>query len=179
MRYLDRNERERLLAACRDSHDRRLYPLVVTAISTGMRQGELLRLRWKDIDFEDGYAVIHQSKNDDRRAVPIPPPALTVLAALKKRAPRASPLVFAGPRGKALFPKKPWLNALETASIQNFTFHDCRHTAASYLAMSGATLAEIAEILGHKTLQMVRRYAHLSERHTSAVSNRMAERFFS
>jgi integrase len=61
--------------------------------------------------------------------------------------------------------------------LSDLRFHDLRHTAASYLAMSGATLAEIAEVLGHKTLAMVKRYAHLTEQHTSSVVARMNERF--
>jgi site-specific recombinase XerD len=68
--------------------------------------------------------------------------------------------------------------ALKTANIEDFRFHDLRHSAASYLAMNGATLAEIAEVLGHKTLSMVKRYAHLSEAHTSAVVKRMNEGIF-
>ena len=62
--------------------------------------------------------------------------------------------------------------------IHDFRFHDLRHTAASYLAMNGASLAEIAEILGHKTLQMVKRYAHLSEQHTSRVLESMNRSMF-
>jgi integrase len=69
------------------------------------------------------------------------------------------------------------MNALAVAEIEGFRFHDLRHTAASYLAMSGATLAEIAEILGHKTLSMVKRYAHLTEGHTSEVVKRMTEKY--
>ena len=64
------------------------------------------------------------------------------------------------------------------AGITDFRFHDLRHSAASYLAMSGATLVEIAEVLGHRTFEMVRRYAHLSESHTSNVVARMNSRIF-
>ena len=64
------------------------------------------------------------------------------------------------------------------AKIENFRFHDLRHSAASYLAMNGASLAEIAEVLGHKTLQMVKRYAHLSEAHTAKVVAKMNESIF-
>ena len=69
-------------------------------------------------------------------------------------------------------------HAVRRAGINDFTFHDLRHTAASYLAMNGATLAEIAEILGHKTFDMVRRYAHLSEAHTASVVERMNRNIF-
>jgi integrase len=71
-----------------------------------------------------------------------------------------------------------WEKALKTAEIEDFHFHDLRHSAASYLAMNGATLAEIAEILGHKTLQMVKRYSHLTEQHTSKVVERMNKQIF-
>ncbi len=75
--------------------------------------------------------------------------------------------------------KKSWEAVLKKAEITDFRFHDLRHSAASYLAMNGASLAEIAEVLGHKTLQMVKRYAHLSEAHTSSVVASMNERIFS
>ena len=71
-----------------------------------------------------------------------------------------------------------WENALKRAEIEDFRFHDLRHSAASYLAMNGASIAEIAEVLGHKTLQMVKRYAHLSEAHTAKVVQSMNERIF-
>ena len=67
---------------------------------------------------------------------------------------------------------------LKEAGIENFKFHDLRHSAASYLAMNGASLAEIAEVLGHKTLQMVKRYSHLSEQHTASVVSKMNEKIF-
>ena len=71
-----------------------------------------------------------------------------------------------------------WFHAVQRASIKDFRFHDLRHTFASYLAMNGATLAEIAEALGHKTLAMVKRYAHLSEAHTRGVVERMNQVIF-
>jgi len=74
--------------------------------------------------------------------------------------------------------RAPWLAALKKAGVADFRFHDLRHSAASYLAMNGASLAEIAEVLGHKTLQMVRRYAHLSEAHTAGVVSRMNAKIF-
>ena len=71
-----------------------------------------------------------------------------------------------------------WENALQRAGIEDFRFHDLRHSAASYLAMNGASLAEIADVLGHKTLQMVKRYAHLSEAHTSSIVAKMNDQIF-
>jgi integrase len=73
---------------------------------------------------------------------------------------------------------KAWTTALRRAEINNFRFHDLRHTCASYLAMSGASLLEIADVLGHKTLQMVQRYAHLTEQHTQSIVERMNRAVF-
>jgi integrase len=86
-------------------------------------------------------------------------------------------LVLADRKGKAVFPRAAWEAALKRAKIEDFRFHDLRHTAASYLAMSGATPSEIAAVLGHKTLAMVKRYAHLTEQHTSTVVARMNEEY--
>jgi integrase len=90
-----------------------------------------------------------------------------------------TPLVFPRPDGqKPLDIRSAWETALKHAGVDDFRFHDPRHSAASYLAMNGASLAEIAEILGHKTLSMVKRYAHLSEAHTARVVARMNAAIF-
>lgn len=181
VRFLDDDERARLLEACRSSYEPRLHLLVLLALLTGMRRGELLRLRWRDIDFGRGFAVVHQTKNGRRRTVPLPSPAVSALKERKERTEiLQSGLVFevVGRKAGAPWPRKAWQTALAEAEIENFRFHDCRHTAASYLAQSGARLYEIAEILGHRTLQMVQRYAHLTDRQTAAVAERMADQFF-
>jgi len=178
VRFLSDEEMQPLLDACENSTDPRLYPLVVLAISTGARQGELLALRWKDLDFGRGVAVLHDTKNNERRAIPIEGLAREVLEERGRIRRFDTDLIFANDSGKAHFPKKPWGQALQDAEIEDFHFHDLRHTAASYLVMSGATLAEIAEVLGHKTLEMVKRYAHLTEQHTSKVVARMNKQIF-
>ncbi len=178
VRFLSDEERERLLEACGGSPDSRLFLVVVLAISTGARKGELLRLRWPDIDLKRGVAVLHQTKNDERRALPLTGLALAVLTERSKVRRLDTDLVFANSEGQPIFPRKAWEDALRAAEIEDFRFHDLRHSAASYLAMSGATLAEIAEVLGHKTLAMVKRYSHLTEQHTSKVVARMNEKIF-
>ena len=122
---------------------------------------------------------LHDTKNRDRRAIFLSPAVVEVLREHSKVRRIDSEHVFAGVKGAPHFPQTAWEAALRTAKIENFRFHDCRHSAASYLAMSGATLAEIAEILGHKTLAMVKRYSHLTEAHSAAVVERMNERFLS
>ncbi len=178
VRFLTDYERDELLAACRNSNERRLYPLVILALSTGARRGELLRLRWSDLDIRRGLAIIHHTKNGERRAVPVTGYAMELLQEMGRVRRMDTDLMFPSPNGRATFPRKAWERALREARIEDFRFHDLRHTAASYLAMSGATLAEIAEVLGHKTLAMVKRYSHLTEQHTIKVVARMNEHMF-
>ena len=123
--------------------------------------------------------ILNKTKNDERRAVPIVGAAFDRLKSLSKVRRLDSRLLFPGSNpAKPIEIRVPWLSALEKAGIRDFRFHDLRHTAASDLAMNGATLAEIAEILGHKTFQMVKRYAHLSESHTASVVERMNDKIF-
>ena len=88
-------------------------------------------------------------------------------------------LVFPGRRrNRPIDLRTPFETAVKRAGIEDFRWHDLRHSAASYLAMNGATLAEIAEVLGHKTLAMVKRYAHLSQAHTARVVEAMNVKIF-
>jgi len=179
VRFLSDEERDRLLAECRESRNLYLYPAVVLALSTGIRQGELLGLRWQDVDFQRQVIVLHKTKNDERRAVPLVGHALKVMQELRGSAHSDSDLIFeASRKGKSVSIRTAWDRALLRAKIQNFRFHDLRHSTASYLAMNGASLAEIADVLGHKTLQMVKRYAHLSEQHTARVVTAMNDKIF-
>ncbi|OJW49092.1 MAG: integrase [Alphaproteobacteria bacterium 41-28] len=180
IRYLSDEERERLLEACKVSTNPQLHTLVVLALSTGGRYGELIKLRWDDIDWGRKVITLHDTKNNDRRLLPLMHYALELMEAHHKTRNIDSDLVFPSPSN----PMKPWnsrtswVSVLKKANIQDFRFHDLRHSCASYLAMNGASLAEIAEVLGHKTLQMVKRYAHLSEAHTAKVVQSMNERIF-
>ena len=178
VRFLDEQERTSLLTACKETKHPYLYKVVLLALSTGARKMEILNLHWKDVDLNKGIAILHETKNGERRALPLSGPALAELRALSKVRRLDTGLVFPGRNPKKPFEiRKPWVEALHIADIQDFRFHDLRHSAASYLAMSGATLAEIAEVLGHKTLQMVKRYSHLSEQHTAGVVEKMNQKF--
>jgi integrase len=151
----------------------------VVGIYTGMRRDEIRRMKWSEVDFERTRVVVYKTKNTEPRQVPLPRPALGVLQEWKKARSGDSPLVFPSKKNpkKLLSFRKAWANVVERAGLEDFHFHDLRHTTASYLAMSGASLAEIAEILGHRTLSMVKRYAHLTISHTSTVAERMAAKF--
>ena len=184
VRFLSDDERVRLLKACKESPHASLYPVVVLALSTGMRAGEIMGLTWDVVDLNRGRAILHETKNGERRAVAITGHALEQIKELAKVRRIDSNLLFPSKESTPQKPQKgmdlraPWLAALKSAGIDDFKFHDLRHSAASYLAMNGASLAEIAEVLGHKTLQMVKRYAHLSEGHTARVVASMNQKIF-
>lgn len=180
VRYLDDNERQALLDVCRHSKSKHLYAIVVLAISTGMRHGEILNLHWNQVDLKRGKITLHDTKNGDRRSVPLASHALEQIQALSKIRRIDTDLLFPSQNAKKpIDTRKPWYTALAKANIDNFRFHDLRHCTASYLAMNGATLAEIAEVLGHKTLSMVKRYSHISDSHTSEVVASMNNKIFS
>lgn len=180
VRFLDPDERDRLLTACKASTSPDLYAAVVLALSTGARAQELLGLRWPQVDLGRRVATLHETKNGERRVLPLAGPALDLLRERSKIRRLDTDLIFPG-RRKPTQPidlRAPFETALRAAGIEDFRWHDLRHTAASYLAMNGASLAEIAEVLGHKTLSMVKRYSHLSEAHTAGVVERMTRAMF-
>ena len=178
-RFLSDDERERLLKACQECPNPILFTIVVVALSTGARKNEILTLKWQNIDFERNVIRLENTKNGERRALPLVAKAYDLLELIRPDQCNENEYVFPRPDGKKPVDiKRSWLWAIKKAEIEDFTFHDLRHTAASYLAMNGATLAEIAEILGHKTLQMVKRYAHMSEQHTISVVERMNKKIF-
>ena len=181
VRFLSDEERVRLLESCKESSSPYLYPVVVLALSTGMRSGEITGLTWDNVDLNRGRAILHETKNGERRAVALKGHALELLKELGKVRRIDSNLLFPAKETKTTKPidlRKPWEAAVQKTELHDFRFHDLRHSAASYLAMNGASLAEIAEVLGHKTLQMVKRYAHLSEGHTARVVESMNQKIF-
>jgi integrase len=179
VRWLGEDERQRLLAACAASSNRLLLPVVVLALSTGARKQELLGLSWREVDFRRERLLLLVTKTGEQRSVSLVGRALTELQALAKVRRLDTPLVFPRRDGRAPIDlRHAWQQAVRQSDLQDFRFHDLRHSCASYLAMNGASLVEIAEILGHKTLQMVKRYAHLAEAHTAQVVARMNAAIF-
>lgn len=180
VRFLSDEERARLLAAClAPGVNPLLYPAVVIALATGAGLSEIMNLTWDRVDLARGRAILDDTKNGVRRALHLTAHALYTVQSLSQGRRQGESLLFPGEKpGKPIELRKAWNNALDQAEIKNFRFHDLRHSAASYLAMNGATLAEIAEILGHKTLAMVKRYTHLRETHTRNVVALMTERIF-
>lgn len=179
VRFLNDEERERLLEACQESSSPFLYILVVLGISTGARKMEIRSLEWKDVDLNRGMIILHDTKNGERRSLPLVGIAKDLMKAHYKNRNKNTELVF--PAKNLQTPidiRTPFETALQKAEIEDFKWHDLRHSCASYLAMNGATLAEIAGVLGHKTLSMVKRYSHISDAHTAGVVERMNSKIF-
>ena len=180
VRYLTDEERPRLLAECQASHNPALYTIVLMALGTGMRKSEILTLRWEAIDLGASTIRLCQTKNGTARGIPLPQVVREVLQQWWAQRRLQTPWVFPDRRGEG--PTEigvAWDNARQRAGLPDFRFHDLRHTCASYLAMNGASLREIAEVLGHKSLAVTMRYSHLSTRHIAGVVNRMAIAFLS
>jgi integrase len=156
-RVLSAEERARLLTACQASKTKGLYALVVMALCTAARKGELLALAWKDVDRENGRVVFRHTKNGKPRGLMLPKEVIAML-------PKSKHLVF---EGLGDF-KKAWMNALDRADIRGFRFHDLRHTAISELVRQGLSMPQIMAISGHLTTQMCKRYQHHDVADTAA-----------
>lgn len=171
-RYLNDVERDKLLTACKASEWRHLRLLVLMAMTSGMRRSELMGLRWSDLDFDRNLACLADTKNGDPRNCPIPDFVMEQLRPLRRV---GNGLLFPSTTDpdKPFEFKKHWLQALEDAGIENFRWHDLRHTAASLLAMGGASLYEVGQVLGHRCAQTSMRYAHLSVEHKSRLVDKV------
>lgn len=175
-RFLSDDERARLLKTCGESEWPALRALVLLALTTGARRGELIGLTWADVDVKGGRALVRDSKNGEQRTLPLAGKALEALRGLKLQGSARSGYVFPQPSG---LPGQyehfdaHWRAALKAAEIKDMRFHDLRHTTASMLAAQGASLLEIADVLGHKTLAMVKRYSHLVVDHKAKVIDRL------
>ena len=181
VRYLSEAELPQLLKACRESTNEHLLLAVLLALSTGGRLSEIMGLQWTEIDLKQKTALLLDTKNGERRALPIVGDALALLKKRSKvRKIDDARLFPAGPRAKTKDAvadlRAPWEAALKAAKIEDFHWHDLRHTCASYMAMSGVSQVEMAKLLGHKTLAMTMRYSHLSPQRTIEVAGGLAKR---
>lgn len=181
VRFLSDDERIRLLAACKESRCSILYLAVILALSTGMRYGEIMNLTRGDIDIENGVITLKETKNGETRSLPLVGQPLELLKSHVLAIGKPSSLIFPSPTSpyKPLDIRSSWERAVRTANIINFRFHDLRHTTASYLAMSGHSLLDIATLLGHKDLQMTKRYAHLSQEYKKGMVTTMTQKLLS
>lgn len=174
----DNDELSRLLSACKASKNPHLFAVVLIGLSTGMRRSEIARIKWVDINAETTHVTVPKTKNDEVRAAPLTGAASEIVKRMREDRKEGQVLVFPSPND----PSRPidfetaWRNALKVAALDDFHFHDLRHTFASYLAMSGSSLLTLKETLGHKHLEMVKRYAHLTSGHLAGEVGKMTEK---
>ena len=162
LRYLEKEEIPKLINNCAIH----LKPIVILALNTGMRRGEIFGLKWQDIDYRRGIIYLLDTKNSEKREVPINETVKRAILGVRKN--KHSAHVFCNNNGKPYIDsRKAFHTALRKAEIKNFRFHDLRHTFASQLVMMGVDLNTVRELLGHKSLDMTLRYAHLSPDHKS------------
>lgn len=154
MRILTREEIERLVA----NTSPRLQPILLIALNTGMRKGEIIRLRWHDIDLDNRLFFLKQTKSNKPRKIPISDYLAGVLSSIG----RSPEFVFVNPKtSKPISDLQTGFKAAcRRAGISDLRFHDLRHTAATYMVTGGIDLVTVKEILGHATIQMTMRYAH-------------------
>jgi integrase len=163
LRWLTQDEITGLLAACLKSRNTELHAAVVIALNTGLRKAELYGLTWDRIDLSRGVIRLEVTKSGNRREVPLNDDSYRALVSLQ---PREAGHVF-----KARTSDAAYLSAVAVARLADVTFHTLRHTFASWAMMRGASLKELQELLGHASLTMTMRYAHLSpDRLRTAVS---------
>ncbi len=174
-RFLTKEEIEKLLTVCKTSKSPHLYAVTLFAVCSGARKGEILALRWRDVDFERQTATFRDTKNGETRTIPLSVTIVNCLLDERKKRTRLSEYVFPSTDGKQPADiRGAWENAVKEAEL-SICFHTLRHTAASHLTMGGASMIEVGAILGHKTLAMVKRYSHLSVSATAKVICRMNE----
>ncbi len=165
-RYLSDAELKAVLREAR-KHSATMHSLITLAIATGMRRGELVRLEWKDIDLGRSTLQILETKNGESRVAYLTPVAIAAIKGLKSETVVSmSGSVFLYEDGTPLDGERldrQWKRIRKAAGLQDFRFHDLRHSCASLLIQNGATLAEVGHVLGHKSVSVSARYAHLVE----------------
>lgn len=161
LRYLSKEECKELITKC-NAH---VKPIVITALNSGMRKGEILSLKWEHVDLKHGFVLLDMTKNGERREIPINDTLRGTLQGITRRL--DSPYVFYEPSNGKPYQdvKRSFKTALKNAKISDFKFHDLRHTFASHLVMAGVDLTTVKELLGHKDIKMTLRYAHLAPAH--------------
>lgn len=176
-RVLTEEEVGRLLAACRASKSPYLYSIVLIALTTGARRGEILNLEWRHVDFENCLANIKETKNGRPRSVPLVEPIIEELKKIHAVRSVHKPLVFASLTAFGrIDTKKAWQEALKRAKIVDYHFHDLRHLYATFAAAQGASNVELCTAMGHRTLGMLLRYSNLDAMLTKKFSQHISEK---
>lgn len=172
IRYLSREELSLLAEECRKSQNKDLYLIFLIAVTTGARKSEILWLKGCDVDLDHHLFLLSDTKNSEPRTLPI---SEQVFDLIKQRSINREELLFPSPHNskQPICIRSAWEKAVERAGLKDFRFHDVRHTTASYLTMGGSSTREVAEILGHKSLQTTKRYSHLANIHKKNLVDRL------
>jgi len=165
LRWLTEDEISRLLNACGQSRNKKLRDAVVIALNTGLRLGELLGLVWARVDLSRGVIQLEVTKSGRRREIPLNDDSYRALVSL---GPKDSGRVF-----QTRYIKSAYNNAVKVARLHDVNFHTLRHTFASWAVMRGVALKELQELLGHASLTMTMRYAHLAPEHLRTAVSRL------
>ena len=162
LRYLSDEEAARLIECCEPSY---LRPIVITALNTGMRRNEILKLTWDRVDLRNRIILLDKTKNHERREIPVNGTLHAMLSDTVRNL--KTDYLFYDPRTLKPLDRldRSWHTALRKAKIVDFHFHDLRHTFASRLVMAGVSLTAVKELLGHKSISMTLRYSHLAPEH--------------
>ncbi len=156
-----------------------LHPVVLLALNTGLRRGELLSLTWGNVDLASALLTVRgvSAKSGRTRYLPLNSDAVAVLQTWRPREATAADLVFPGPTGEKMASlKTAWGKVAKAAGLKDFTFHDLRHSFASKLVMAGVDLNTVRELLGHADIKMTLRYAHLAPEHKAAAVAKLVAR---
>jgi integrase len=184
LRYLTEEEIRNLLGSCKE----RIAEIIECALNTGMRRGEILSLKWSQI--RNGFIYLQKTKTNNARQIPINDDLQRLFEKIRTKKdkpkkknvigldgkpvenrPSKSEYVFNYHGQQVSEVKRSFKKALDDAGIEDCRFHDLRHTFASHMVMRGASIKEVQEILGHKSLTMTVRYAHLSQEHKKKAVN--------
>lgn len=169
-RFLSKEEFSSLLQACKASKNPNLYGMVLIAASLGLLFGELANLQWRNVDFENRLISLEATKNQDVRILPMPDQIYSFLKDAQKG---TDEYVFPSKDSSKRYPysmiRKAFESVLEQLGMHDGVFHSLRHTAASHLAMIGATQGELMELLGHRSPTMTRRYSHFNKEHLAKL----------
>lgn len=164
-RFLTAEELQKLISVANPF----LKLIILLAVNTGMRRGEMMGLKWTQVNWENKTIYLTKTKGNKRREIPMNGTAEWVLQQLKRG---NSEWVFCKDSGEKYGNwRKAFQNAVKKAGLKDFRFHDLRHTFASHLVMNGKDLYTVQQLLGHATATMTQRYAHLSMEHKREAVN--------
>ncbi len=150
-----------------------LRPILLLALNTGMRRGEIFNLKWQDVNLKEGYILVRESKNNDSRIIPINKILMDTLKSVKNN--DSGEYVFSHNSGNDPVKtfKTAFNSAIRRSGVEKFRFHDLRHTFASNLVMAGVDIVTVQELMGHKSINMTKRYSHPTPEHKKQAVERL------